>query len=111
MRAAALRYRVMAYITGVLIIVVCFVGIPLQVAAHSPALEELDAPRLDRDRAADDVDLDAPRPVADGIHRLLLDPTLQRGVGREPLRRRQPGYGRAVRSGNRRLDDMLHQHL
>ena len=30
-----LRYRVMAYITGVLIIVVCFVGIPLQVAAHN----------------------------------------------------------------------------
>ncbi len=36
MRAAALRYRVMAYITGVLIIVVCFVGIPLQVAADNP---------------------------------------------------------------------------
>jgi integral membrane protein len=35
MRAAALRYRVMAYITGVLIILVCFVGIPLQVAAHN----------------------------------------------------------------------------
>jgi integral membrane protein len=35
MRGAALRYRVMAYITGVLIIVVCFVGIPLQVAAHN----------------------------------------------------------------------------
>lgn len=35
MRAAALRYRVMAYITGVLIIVVCFVGIPLQFAAHN----------------------------------------------------------------------------
>ena len=35
MRAAALRYRVMAYITGVLIIVVCFAGIPLQVAAHN----------------------------------------------------------------------------
>ena len=35
MHAAALRYRVMAYITGVLIIVVCFVGIPLQVAAHN----------------------------------------------------------------------------
>jgi integral membrane protein len=33
MRKAALGYRVMAYITGVLIIVVCFVGIPLQVAA------------------------------------------------------------------------------
>ena len=35
MRAAALRYRVMAYITGVLIIVVCFIGIPMQVAAHN----------------------------------------------------------------------------
>jgi integral membrane protein len=35
MRTAALRYRVMAYITGVLIIVVCFVGIPLQLAAHN----------------------------------------------------------------------------
>ncbi|MGH3278662.1 MAG: DUF3817 domain-containing protein [Trebonia sp.] len=35
MRAVALRYRVMAYITGVLIIVVCFAGIPLQVAAHN----------------------------------------------------------------------------
>ena len=35
MRAAVLRYRVMAYITGVLIIVVCFVGIPLQIAAHN----------------------------------------------------------------------------
>jgi integral membrane protein len=34
MRAAVLRYRVMAYITGVLIIVVCFVGIPLQIAAN-----------------------------------------------------------------------------
>ena len=38
MRAAALRYRVMAYITGVLIIVVCFVGIPLQVAAHNTVI-------------------------------------------------------------------------
>lgn len=35
MRAAALRYRVMAYITGVLIMVVCFIGIPLQVAADN----------------------------------------------------------------------------
>jgi integral membrane protein len=35
LRTAALRYRVMAYITGVLIIVVCFAGIPLQVAAHN----------------------------------------------------------------------------
>ncbi|MGH3207610.1 MAG: DUF3817 domain-containing protein [Trebonia sp.] len=35
LRTAVLRYRVMAYITGVLIIVVCFAGIPLQVAAHN----------------------------------------------------------------------------
>ena len=35
MRKAALAYRVMAYITGVLIIVVCFVGIPLQIAANN----------------------------------------------------------------------------
>jgi integral membrane protein len=34
MRVAALRYRVMAYITGVVLIVLCFVGIPLQVAGH-----------------------------------------------------------------------------
>jgi len=30
-----LRYRVMAYITGVVLLVLCFVGIPLQVAAHN----------------------------------------------------------------------------
>jgi integral membrane protein len=35
MRTAALRYRVMAYVTGVLIIVVCFAGIPLQVVGHN----------------------------------------------------------------------------
>jgi integral membrane protein len=35
MRAAVVRYRVMAYITGVLIIVVVFAGIPLQFAAHN----------------------------------------------------------------------------
>jgi integral membrane protein len=34
MRTAVLRYRVMAYITGVVLIVLCFVGIPLQVAGH-----------------------------------------------------------------------------
>jgi integral membrane protein len=37
MRAAVLRYRVMAYITGVVLIILCFVGIPLQVAGH-PAM-------------------------------------------------------------------------
>ena len=34
MNAAVLRYRVMAYVTGVVLIVLCFVGIPLQVAGH-----------------------------------------------------------------------------
>jgi integral membrane protein len=33
--AAVLRYRVMAYITGVVLMVLCFVGIPLQVAASN----------------------------------------------------------------------------
>src|ERR1700759_3897236 len=35
MDAAVRRYRVMAYITVVLIIVVVFAGIPLQLAAHN----------------------------------------------------------------------------
>ena len=34
MQAAVLRYRVMAYVTGVVLVVLCFVGIPLQVAGH-----------------------------------------------------------------------------
>ena len=33
MDAAVRRYRVMAYITGTVLLVLCFVGIPLQVAA------------------------------------------------------------------------------
>jgi integral membrane protein len=32
---AVLRYRVMAYVTGVVLIILCFVGIPLQIAAHN----------------------------------------------------------------------------
>src|SRR5580692_7374300 len=32
--AAVLRYRVMAYITGVVLVILCFVGIPLQVAGY-----------------------------------------------------------------------------
>jgi integral membrane protein len=32
--AAVLRYRVMAYVTGVVLVILCFVGIPLQVAGH-----------------------------------------------------------------------------
>jgi integral membrane protein len=38
MHAAVLRYRVMAYITGVLIIVVVFVGIPLQIWGHNTVI-------------------------------------------------------------------------
>lgn len=38
MRAAVLRYRVMAYVTGVVLIVLCFVGIPLQVFANDDAV-------------------------------------------------------------------------
>ena len=34
MAAAVLRYRVMAYITGVVLMFLCFVGIPLQIAGH-----------------------------------------------------------------------------
>ena len=37
MRGIVLRYRVMAYITGVVLLVLCFVGIPLQIAGY-PAL-------------------------------------------------------------------------
>ena len=38
MRAAVLRYRVMAYVTGIVLMVLCFVGIPLQVFAHNAAV-------------------------------------------------------------------------
>jgi integral membrane protein len=31
---AVLRYRVMAYVTGVVLVILCFVGIPLQVAGY-----------------------------------------------------------------------------
>ncbi len=34
MKTAVLRYRVMAYVTGVVLMVLCFVGIPLQVAGY-----------------------------------------------------------------------------
>jgi len=36
-RGTVLRYRVMAYVTGVVLVVLCFAGIPLQIAGH-PAL-------------------------------------------------------------------------
>jgi integral membrane protein len=35
MNGAVLRYRIMAYITGVLIIIVVFAGIPLQIWGHN----------------------------------------------------------------------------
>ena len=38
MHAAVLRYRVMAYVTGTVLIVLCFAGIPLQVAAHNDVI-------------------------------------------------------------------------
>ena len=38
MRAAVLRYRVMAYVTGVVLVILCFAGIPLQVFAHNEAV-------------------------------------------------------------------------
>lgn len=38
MHAAVLRYRVMAFITGVLIIVVVFAGIPLQIWGHNTVI-------------------------------------------------------------------------
>jgi integral membrane protein len=38
MANAVLRYRVMAYITGAVLLVLCFVGIPLQVAAHNDVI-------------------------------------------------------------------------
>jgi integral membrane protein len=35
LRLVVLAYRVMAYVTGVVLMVLCFVGIPLQVFAHN----------------------------------------------------------------------------
>lgn len=40
MRAAVLRYRVTAYITGVMLIILCFAGIPLQITGH-PAVADI----------------------------------------------------------------------
>jgi integral membrane protein len=36
--AAVLRYRVMAYVTGVVLIVLCGAGIPLQLVAHNDVI-------------------------------------------------------------------------
>ena len=38
MRGDVLRYRVMAYVTGVVLMILCFVGIPLQVFAGNQAV-------------------------------------------------------------------------
>ena len=37
LRGTVFRYRVMAYLTGVVLVILCFAGIPLQIAGH-PAL-------------------------------------------------------------------------
>lgn len=41
---ALARYRVMAFIVGVGLAVLCFVGVPLQYAAHHPSVVELVGP-------------------------------------------------------------------
>ena len=41
MRTTVLRYRVMAYVTGVVLMVLCFVGIPLQIAGHPAAANDV----------------------------------------------------------------------
>ena len=38
-----LRYRLMAYVTGTVLIVLCFVGIPLQVAGHPVVASDVGA--------------------------------------------------------------------
>ena len=40
MKAAVLSYRVMAYVTGVLIIIVCCAGLPLQFAFGQPWIDQ-----------------------------------------------------------------------
>ncbi len=42
LRAAVVRaYRVMAYVTGTMLIILCFVGIPLQVFAHNDVIAKI----------------------------------------------------------------------
>jgi integral membrane protein len=36
-----LAYRIMAYVTGTMLIILCFVGIPLQVFAHDDAVAKI----------------------------------------------------------------------
>ena len=42
LRTVAVRaYRIMAYVTGTMLIILCFVGIPLQVFGHYDAVEKV----------------------------------------------------------------------
>jgi integral membrane protein len=41
LKAYVIGYRVMAYVTGVLIIVICFAGLPLQFAAGQPWIDQV----------------------------------------------------------------------
>ena len=41
MRGAVTRYRVMAYVTGTLLIILCCVAVPLQFFAHSDTLSKV----------------------------------------------------------------------
>jgi integral membrane protein len=41
LKAYVTGYRVMAYVTGVLIIVICFAGLPLQFAAGQPWIDQV----------------------------------------------------------------------
>lgn len=41
MRAALLRYRIMAYVVGTLLTILCFVGLPLQFVAHNDVVVEV----------------------------------------------------------------------
>ena len=106
MRAAVLRYRVMAYVTGVVLVVLCFVGIPLQVAGHPAVANDVGVVHgilyiiylvfawlLARRPAAGG---QADRDHAAGRHRPHHD-VHRRAVGHPPLH--QPGPGRRVRPG------------
>lgn len=41
MQGAVTRYRVMAYVTGTLLVILCCVAVPLQLFAHSGTLSEV----------------------------------------------------------------------
>ena len=55
MRGALLRYRIMAWITGVALIILCFVGLPLKYAADSDGVVAVvDGAAVSEGRFADD---------------------------------------------------------